>query len=627
MSYSGNGYQWRGKDGVKEYDLDDDILFEHDAVVGTTPGVPATMSLQEAFDMNVDLSGKTVTLAVTVGGSAPSVSYDNLDYLVMEDGSKLRVTTSPNVQYVNGANIVLNTLYGYSSPSYMWLSSTFVFTATAGRILRINNKSNGTSWDLSKCSVYATPNNPVMGKVNVNSKALFSMTVTGGGYSYAELKALKSEGMLQPGARYLLNDYKTIYVQPESNVLKTDAPVEALILTASGPRSFAFKCRSVKYPQDIVYYDFENVSATDGTPRNGFILRRHDTRWNVNMPNDWRNIKWARFKATSSNTWSGGTVSRGSIYNTGDTTLRLAVRAGTPPSGTDSGWFFSMGTTAAYSFSRVMFSGLTLNKTAGEYIELHTFNANTDSYSPVDLNGGDITNVYIGDVRAVASASSDGAPDGLMNNVFRLGSGSFMTGLDGIRLGDNCSFNTFAFLNSAMPGMKAKRFKFGDGYFGNYLSGSMSLQDVEFKNGCNSNYMATSGLYGCTFGNIFSSNYLGSGGSLYGVSFGDYCGSNFIYGVGYSSFGNNVRNISAGYVQYCNFESYAGYLIMLITSSTYMYYATFKAKNTTLVTFGAAALTQRNYTTEFYVPSDATSSYRGRYMNSAGTLTVFDVTV
>jgi len=216
-----------------------------------------------------------------------------------------------------------------------------------------------------------------------------------------------------------------------------------------------------------------------------------------------------------------------------------------------------------------------LKKTAGEYIELHTFNNNVDSYSPVDLNSGEITNVYVGDIRTLASASSDGAPDGLANNVFRLGNSSvYMTGLDGIWLGNNCSFNTFVATNMAIPGSRMKRFRTGDGYFNNYLSG-LTISDIEFKNGCSSNYMATYGINSCSFGNCFSSNYLGGGPAIstYGVTFGDYCGALYFYFVGYSSFGDGIRNVSAGIVQYCTFESYAGYLVLLATNMTNMYYA------------------------------------------------------
>ena len=88
-----------------------------------------------------------------------------------------------------------------------------------------------------------------------------------------------------------------------------------------------------------------------------------------------------------------------------------------------------------------------------------------------------------------------------------------------------------------------------------------------------------------------------------------------------------MRNVSAGLLYYCTFESNAGYLILLTSGSTQISYATFKAKSTALITFGATALTSRSYTVEYFVPSDAASSYRGRYMTSTGTLTVFDVTL
>jgi len=182
--------------------------------------------------------------------------------------------------------------------------------------------------------------------------------------------------------------------------------------------------------------------------------------------------------------------------------------------------------------------------------------------------------------------------------------------------------------NPAIPGMKSRRVKIGDGYFNNYITATMSLQDVEFKSACTGNYITSYGISNCTFGNSFSSNYLGAGPALPtgGTTFGDSCSSNYFNFAGYSTFGNYVRNISAGLIQYCTFDSYAGYLVLLLNNMTSISYSVFRARTSTTLTFGANALVTRGYSVEYYVPSDNTSGYRGKYTSSSGASTVFDAT-
>jgi hypothetical protein len=83
-------------------------------------------------------------------------------------------------------------------------------------------------------------------------------------HTYAELKALVDANNLLPGQKYLLSDYSTQYIQPISNAIKQDAPVEALVLTAFSVNSFLPEVQSPSNPKDYIEYDFNNAILLQG---------------------------------------------------------------------------------------------------------------------------------------------------------------------------------------------------------------------------------------------------------------------------------------------------------------------------------------------------------------------------
>lgn len=145
-------------------------------------------------------------------------------------------------------------------------------------------------------------------------------------HTYEELETLKNSGSLVVGQKYLLTDYRTIYngACKDSPLTKsefenicgklTDTTLyEPLILTASTTDSFSLQATSIQYPNDIIHYEFYNVSndvyevgsdsdetrqqsreqlyaACMGRP--GYIVYREDPIKHLSAYYDWRIVKW-----------------------------------------------------------------------------------------------------------------------------------------------------------------------------------------------------------------------------------------------------------------------------------------------------------------------------------------------
>lgn len=158
---------------------------------------------------------------------------------------------------------------------------------------------------------------------NVVSIPLEGKTIDEKEYTYQELKELKDSKALIPGARYILTDYYTQYYQPfggrkeQGNIdigegaaysllkvgeadysedLDFSKYYEKICLMAVSPSSFSPNAYSVKYPDDLLVYNFDNNEDTYGVNKPGFITRRIDTVNNIDLPYDWRAIKFARWE-------------------------------------------------------------------------------------------------------------------------------------------------------------------------------------------------------------------------------------------------------------------------------------------------------------------------------------------
>jgi len=126
-------------------------------------------------------------------------------------------------------------------------------------------------------------------------------------FDYEDLKALRADGELIAGQKYLLTDYRTVYQQDRGWIyMDKTSDVEPLILTAISTDEFSSIAYSPSYPQDIIWYNFDNELSPDNTSLfyssfdriskgfKGIIIRRIDTQKNIDYSYDWRTMLWWR---------------------------------------------------------------------------------------------------------------------------------------------------------------------------------------------------------------------------------------------------------------------------------------------------------------------------------------------
>jgi hypothetical protein len=410
-------------------------------------------------------------------------------------------------------------------------------------------------------------------------------------HTYAELAAMVANKTLVPGTQYVLTDYKTKYIQPDTNTLK-EMTVERLVLTATSQNAFSQICSSLDFPQDIVYYKFDLNLCEDGTtPRNGFITRRIDESPNVliDCPLDWRTMLWARWKPDPNNYLIGTTVTPYSIWTSGAATMNVIYKVGnalymaitpnvTPTSNTDSNVFHKI-----YDDINIGFlpnGNLKVGSTGsadillmkGDLHERPTFGTGCNRinirHAPNGVyNGYEVLhNNVIGDNSCVIDMAENSYRNTIGNSCssIKLGANShdnciLVSGSNSIFLGVNCYNNVFAGLcahntymnncySNIMWGICGGN-QFNSDCCGNVLGG-----------GCNTNFLAGYGAYNyfkscCTAntcGVYFHNNNIGIGCNS--NFFGSDCYSNTIGdGCIENTFGSSVDMNTFG--KGCNYNS------------------------------------------------------------------------
>ena len=273
--------------------------------------------------------------------------------------------------------------------------------------------------------------------------------------TYSELKALKDSSQLKEGKRYILTDYRTKYRQPDTNVIK-EMEVEELILTASSINTFEPIVYSSKYPQDTIWYDFDNNKCEDNTtPRNGFITRRYDHITGNNVPQDWRTMLWARWKPdinqyykndvlTNYSVWTSGAAVMGVIYKAGNKLL-VAKNTNVPSKIDDSNVFdmvyedITIGTLRSDKTKILSQTTDKLELKKGELHERLTFGDNCIK-NTIGECATKLHNNVFGNDCYYNSFGNDCTNNSFGNNC---GSNSFGNDCDGNSFGNSCSNNSF----------------------------------------------------------------------------------------------------------------------------------------------------------------------------------------
>ncbi|GFD78216.1 hypothetical protein MHM83_03005 [Tenacibaculum sp. Mcav3-52] len=124
--------------------------------------------------------------------------------------------------------------------------------------------------------------------------------------TYDDLLNLISTNSLVPDQEYSF-DFKNIYKQIDTDVIKQDSPVEKLVVKAETNNTLFSTARSLTYVNDKVEYDvstvtFDGVDEANSPVTNianqGTILNRIDKELEIETPYDFRTEKFVRYKGS-----------------------------------------------------------------------------------------------------------------------------------------------------------------------------------------------------------------------------------------------------------------------------------------------------------------------------------------
>lgn len=128
--------------------------------------------------------------------------------------------------------------------------------------------------------------------------------------TYAELVNLLATGGLVTSRWYLLSDYRTTYLIQKTTTTHT-GPVEPLLFQATGPNSLRPVGYSTVYPQDEVYWQAANNQTRMPGATTGVILRRVDTQYQNDLPFDFRQARFRRWRDTATSSTYGASEDNG----------------------------------------------------------------------------------------------------------------------------------------------------------------------------------------------------------------------------------------------------------------------------------------------------------------------------
>lgn len=116
--------------------------------------------------------------------------------------------------------------------------------------------------------------------------------------TYAQMASLIGLSALVPGQKYLITDFQTVHVIPNTVVVNV-GPIEPLIVLADTPNTLAGGAISQSFPSDEIFYEFVDSTTSGGTK--GRIYYRKDTIKNNTTSYDWRAVlfrRWELFPAS-----------------------------------------------------------------------------------------------------------------------------------------------------------------------------------------------------------------------------------------------------------------------------------------------------------------------------------------
>lgn len=159
--------------------------------------------------------------------------------------------------------------------------------------------------------------------------------------SYTELTNLISTSGLSEGSLYLINDYQTIYIQPDyyspfsskpidDSMIKTGG-TEPIVVLATSNNTLSINAWSILFPNDTLEYVSISEDLYSGNITKGKIIRRKDIVGN-DFPFDFRKVKFKRYKSFNGPIETMTVFTSGSGYSDGiayvDDTMVLITTLG-----------------------------------------------------------------------------------------------------------------------------------------------------------------------------------------------------------------------------------------------------------------------------------------------------------
>lgn len=123
--------------------------------------------------------------------------------------------------------------------------------------------------------------------------------------TYSNLLTKISSNELIYGQEYKIIDFKTIYLQFESEVESNstqgisdglDTSVEPLIVIANSTSTLNLEARSESFPNDIIHYSPHIHKSGNPGNSKGSIIYRKDTIKNISTNYDWRTVKFRLYE-------------------------------------------------------------------------------------------------------------------------------------------------------------------------------------------------------------------------------------------------------------------------------------------------------------------------------------------
>jgi hypothetical protein len=143
-----------------------------------------------------------------------------------------------------------------------------------------------------------------LNQTEVNEFASFTYQMRPIHLSYKELVQLRDKELLIPETKYVIEDYQLLHYLNYTSELRQAEP-EKIQLTALSESEFKPAGRSLDFPNDIVYFDFDGDTANpdqvpvDHEDFKGYIYRRFDEANDNDIAFDYRNVKFRRWKMDS----------------------------------------------------------------------------------------------------------------------------------------------------------------------------------------------------------------------------------------------------------------------------------------------------------------------------------------